>query len=387
MKKISQSPTQDSFVQNPYAFYDQVRASGDLFYWEDYNSVCAVSFPAVSALLKDRRFGREVPAEFAPEIPAHQKSFYDIEAHSMLELDAPRHTPLRGLVLRAFTSRRIKSLEPEITALAHELIDKLGMDEADLLSEFCTPIPVILICRLLGVPEETGSQLLDWSAKMVAMYQARRTRQIEEDAAQASLEFSDFMASYIEEKRKAPADDLISELIAAREDGNKLSHEELISTCILLLNAGHEATVHSMGNAVKTMLERDMRTVDARTVEEAIRFDPPLHSFSRYAKEDVHIFGHDFKRGDTVNCLLAAANRDPQAYENPNVFDPQRKGPVNTSFGGGVHFCVGAPLARLELVTALKVLFERCPNLSLVETPRYANVFHFHGLERLMVRR
>ncbi len=386
MKHLKQSPTDPEFVQNPYAFYDMAREHGDLIYWEDYKTVCAVSFPAVSGLLKDRRFGREIPLEFAPPIADHTKAFYDLEAHSMLELEPPRHTRLRSLVLRAFTSRRIKSLEPEITQLALSLIDRFPDGEFDLLKSFCTPIPVVVICRLLGVPEENAAQLLDWSAKMVSMYQARRSREIEESAAQASSEFSDYIRAHIQLKRQAPSDDLISELIRARDEGDALSEEELITTCILLLNAGHEATVHTMGNTVKLLLNLGIRDATPEIVEEAIRYDPPLHSFTRYAKEDVSVFGHDFKRGDAVNCLLASANRDPQAYENPNVFDPTRKGPVNTSFGGGIHFCVGAPLARLELVTALNVLFERCPKLALGENSEFANVYHFHGLRSLLVR-
>ena len=387
MKSIKQSPTDPDFVQNPYAFYDSAREHGPLVYWEDYQTICAVSFEAVSTLLKDRRFGRELPSDLAPPIATHTKPFYDLEAHSMLELEPPRHTQLRALVLRAFTSRRIKSLEPEIRALAHGLIDAFPSGDFDLLKAFCTPIPVIIICRLLGVPEKDAAQLLDWSAKMVSMYQARRTREIEEDAAQASTEFADYIRRHIQTKRAAPADDLISELIRARDEGGSLSEDELITTCILLLNAGHEATVHTMGNTVKLLLSLGITDITTEVVEEAIRFDPPLHSFTRYAKEDVTVFGHAFRRGEAVNCLLASANRDPAAYPYPNVFDPARKGPVNTSFGGGIHFCVGAPLARLELVTALKVLFERCPTLSPADPSEFANVYHFHGLKALMVRR
>ena len=176
-------------------------------------------------------------------------------------------------------------------------------------------------------------------------------------------------------------------MIAAEEGGKHLSTEELITTCILLLNAGHEATVHTMGNGVKTLLEQGIQTIDARVIEEVLRFDPPLHIFSRWAQEDVTLLGHDFKRGDQVNCLLAAANHDPLAYPDPGKFDPARKGPQMTSFGGGIHFCVGAPLARLELLNALQILWARCPDLALAEPPIYADVYHFHGLERLMVTR
>lgn len=386
MQHLSQSPTDPEFVQNPYGFYDHARAMGDLFFWNEYNSVCAVSHVAVSTILKDRRLGREVPAQFAPTIPDHLKPFYAVEAHSMLELNPPRHTRLRGLVLRAFTSRRIAALEPEITALCHVLIDDFPAGDFDLLTTYARTVPVVIIARLLGVPENRADDLLAWSNAMVAMYMSGRTRAIEDRAIQATQDFVAFMRAHVDEKRNAPADDLISHLIAAEEDGEKLTTDELITTCILLLNAGHEATVHTLGNAIKTLLERDIRNVDAATVEEALRFDPPLHLFERWAIEDCDLFGHTFKRGDKVSCLLGAANRDPAAYKDPHVFNPVRKEPVNTAFGGGMHFCVGAPLARLELRVAMQVLFERCPNLTLARPANYADVFHFHGLDALHVR-
>lgn len=386
MQHLSQSPRDPAFVQDPYAFYDAARAGGDLFWWEDYGAVCAVSRAAVAACLKDKRMGREVPAEFAPAIPAHVAPFYEVEAHSMLELNPPRHTRLRGLVLRAFTSRRIAALEPEIEALCHDLINAFPRGGFDLLQAYARAVPVVIIARLLGVPEERADDLLAWSNAMVAMYVAGRSRATEDCAVAATQDFVAFIRAHIDEKRKAPADDLISHLIAAEEAGDKLGTDELVSTCILLLNAGHEATVHTMGNAVKTLLERDIRKADETIVEEALRFDPPLHIFDRFVIEDCTLFGHDFKRGDNVKCLLGAANRDPAAYPDPHNFDPARKGPVNVAFGGGIHFCVGAPLARLELRVALQVLFERCPNIALAEPPRYADTYHFHGLDRLMVR-
>lgn len=387
MKTVFQDPTDDAFVQNPYPFYDSMRPHGDLFQWGDYNMTCAVSHGAVSALLRDRRFGREVPPESAQPIPDHLRPFYDIEAHSMLELEPPRHTRLRGLVLRAFTTRRIAGLVPEITALSHDLIDRFPTGPFDIIDHFAKPIPVIIICRLLGVPEERSEDLLRWSNAMVAMYQARKTREIEDAAVAATLEFRDFITGYIAEKRRNPADDLLSQLIAAEEAGEKLSTDELITTCILLLNAGHEATVHTLGNGIKTLLENGHRDITETAVEELIRFDPPLHMFTRWAYEDVELFGHHFKHGDQVGLLLGAANRDAKVYPDPNTFDPFRKGPQNTSFGGGIHFCVGAPLARLEVLHALRALFDRFPDLKIATPPRYADLYHFHGLENLMVSR
>ena len=386
MRKINQSPTDADFVQNPYPFYDRARTTGDFFWWNDYDMACAVSHQTVHAVLRDRRMGRECPAELAPDIPPHLQPFYDVEAHSMLELEPPRHTRLRALVLRAFTSRTIAGLAPDIRALCHKLIDDFPDRPFDLLTAYAQPVPVVIISRLLGVPEDRADDLVRWSNAMVAMYQARRTPQIEADAITATNDFVSFMRGYIAKRRKTPTDDLISTLIAAEADGERLSEDELITTCILLLNAGHEATVHTLGNGTKTLLQHGVTEITDASVEEIIRFDPPLHMFTRWVYEDVIIGDHTFKRGDQIACLLAAANRDPAAYPDPNRFDPTRKGAQNTSFGGGIHFCVGAPLARLELKVALEVLFERYPNLALEGAPQYGDVYHFHGLERLMVR-
>ncbi len=389
MKTLFQSPVEPGFVQNPYPFYDEARQYGDLVYWGDYNKVAAVSYRAVQALLKDRRFGREVPAELREPGPAHLAPWLNVEAHSLLEAEPPRHTRLRALVMRAFTTRSIASLAPSIEQLCHTLMDRFPATEFDLLDAYCTQVPVITICRLLGVPEDMSPQLLRWSHDMVAMYQASRNHQTEDNAARAAQEFTDFLTRYIEQRRSDPRDDLITRLIAAEEDGEKLSRDELVATCILLLNAGHEATVHSLGNGMKTLLQTGSRPlapdeIDA-AVEEILRYDPPLHMFTRYAYEDVEIFNHRFSRGDEVALLLGAANRDPAVWNAPNTFDPTRPIVTNTSFGGGLHFCVGAPLARLEMRIALQVLFQRAPELRLSAQPEYSNSYHFHGLTRLPV--
>lgn len=393
LPSLSQSPTEDTFVQNPYPFYDRARALGPLFLWTDYDLVCSASANVVGAILRDRRFGRETPAELKIPEPEHLAPFYDVERHSLLELEPPSHTRLRSLVLRAFTSRRIAGLAPEIERLAHELIDAAPEGEFDLIRHFAQPLPVIIIARLLGVPEERADDLLAWSNAMVAMYQARRSREIEDGAARAAAEFSAFLRDLVEQRRQAPADDLITQLIRAETDDGKLTSDEMIATCILLLNAGHEATVHTIGNGVKALLEngtgRAALTPDRveATVEEILRFDPPLHLFTRWAYEDVEIAGHRFRRGDRVGCLLAAANRDPAVWDEADRFVPDRSLKPNLSFGTGIHFCVGAPLARLELRIALPVLFDRLPGLRIAQAPRYANLYHFHGLEQLVVSR
>ena len=392
MKRLTQSPTDPAFVQDPYPFYDRARSAGPVVWWEDYGMPVATTAEAVNALLRDRRFGREVPEDKRRDIPEHLCPFYDIEAHSMLELEPPRHTRLRSLVLRAFTSRRIAALAPEIKTLCHELIDAFPDGPFDLIPAYCTKVPVIVIARLLGVPEDRAGDLLRWSNAMVTMYQDRRTRADEDTAVQASRDFSDFLRSYVETRRETPADDLITHLIAAEEGGEKLSTDELITTCILLLNAGHEATVHTMGNGIAALLAQDSPVpairpeVIDRAVEEILRWDPPLHLFTRWAYEDCEVAGHRFAPGDEVGLLLASANRDPAQWPDAETFDPFRPAKPNASFGAGLHFCVGAPLARLELKIALPALFARVPDLRLAAPPRYANLYHFHGLSSLMVQ-
>lgn len=381
MKSLSQLPTDPAFVQNPYPFYERARALGDLVYWDDYTRICATSYAAVNHFLRDKNWGREIPSEFVEPIPTRIQPFMNIEEHSMLELDPPRHTKLRNSVLRSFTSTRIKCLTPDIEILANHLIDCFD-NTPDLLPAFCTPIPITIIARLIGAPETDAPLLLDWSHKMVTMYQASRTSADEDAAASASADFAAYLTDLQIERMKRPQQDLLSALLTV--SATKLSGPELTTTCILLLNAGHEATVHALANATKTFLETGTKPTDT-SIEETLRYDPPLHLFERHAKSDVEVFGYRFKRGDTVACLLASANRDPANFLAPETFQPERTRNTHFSFGQGIHFCLGAPLARLELQIALKTLFKRCPNMRLIEQPSYTNSYHFHGLAALKV--
>jgi unspecific monooxygenase len=391
MQTVHQHPCDSAFVQDPYATYRQWRHE-PLLWWAEYGMPVSARFEVVNTLLRDRRFGREAPSGCVPERPAHLKPFYDFESRSMLEREPPTHTRLRSLVLRAFTSRRIEALEGEVLSLAHQLIDAFPDGPFDLLPALAERVPVIVIARMIGVPESMAPQLLQWSHDMVGMYQAKRDRAMEDRAVAATLAFSEYIRSLAEVRRSAPGHDLISELLAAEADGDKLSMDELITTVVLLLNAGHEATVHAIGNGINTLLEHGVwAALNADTldgmVEETLRFDPPLHMFTRYALQDVTLEnGLSFKQGETIGLMLAADNRDPVRFGQANTFDPFRTDGQNVSFGAGIHFCIGAPLARLEMEVALPLLFQRLPRLALAETPRYHNAYHFHGLESLKVR-
>lgn len=389
IETFHQDPRDPAFVQNPYPFYDSTRDAGRLFYWQDFGVLCSVNHKTVNAILRDRRFGREAPEGFEPKHPPHLAPFYEVEKHSILELEPPTHTRLRSLLVRAFTTRRIAALEPEIEALTHQLIAAFPEGDVDLMPAFAEKLPIIIISRLLGVPEDMADQLVAWSHDMVAMYQARRDRTTEDAAVKATIEFSRFIRDHIDARRNDPRDDLITHLIAAKDEGEKLSTDELITTCILLLNAGHEATVHGFINGIKGLLDHpnvlDTPERTFATVEETFRFDPPLHMFLRYAMQNFTAFGHDFKTGDQIGLLLAGANRDPEKFADPSDFDVERGGIGNLSFGAGLHFCIGTPLAKLEMAVALPILFATYPDMKLAETPEYADLYPFHGLKSLRV--
>lgn len=391
MQTLIQSPLDPEFVQDPYRLYARVLSDDPVQYWRDYGMMAVFDAATVHMLLRDRRLGRATPQDQHSPAPDHLTGFERIERHSMLDMEPPKHTRLRGLVLRAFTSRRVKALTPDIHQICDDLCGAFPVGSFDLVPAFCTALPVRVIARLLGVPEEMSNELLRWSNTMVAMYQANRNHQTEVAANAAATEFSDFLSKYIDARRHTPRDDLITHLIAAEEDGEKLSRDEMIATCILLLNAGHEATVHTMGNAVKALLQTaqpaSVLAPDriAATVEELLRFDPPLHMFTRYAYEDILVNGHLLEKGRQVALILGAAGRDPARFDRPDRFDPLREPAPHAAFGGGLHFCVGAPLARLELQLGLQRLFAHAPDLRLAGTPRYANTYHFHGLGQLNV--
>ena len=384
------SPTDPVFVQDPYPSYRAIRDACPLFLWEDYGHLCAADAATVDALFRDRRFGREAPGR--PPPPDHVKPFHDLDALSMLEREPPAHTRLRRLVNRAFVSRAIASLRPRVEALADALLDALpAAGTVDLLPAFAEPIPVAIIAELLGVPGADAPQLLAWSHAMVAMYRPGRSRADEEAAVAATRAFSAYLGDHLAVRRSQPRDDLLTLLATAPAD--EISGDEAVANAVLLLNAGHEATVHAIGNAVAALLGSGLDAAacfatperTAATVEEALRFEPPLHLFTRTCLESALVAGVAFRPGDRVGLLIGAANRDPARWSAPDRLDPFRAAAPHVAFGGGLHFCLGAPLARLELEVALPRLFARRPTLRLAGPPRFADRYHFRGLEALTV--
>ncbi|PPJ46972.1 cytochrome P450 [Rhizobium sp. KAs_5_22] len=397
-RRVSLDARNPAFYSDPNRVYAALHASCPTFYWEEQKQWFFTGYDHVNGLLRDRRFGRQIlhiatREELGmPEPCPHTRHFDAAEAHSLLELEPPEHTRLRTLVNRAFVSRHVEKMKPEIETLANGLIDAFEKDgRTELLSSFADIIPVTMIARMIGIPEEMGPQLLKWSHDYVGMYMFKRNRADEEAADRSAREFADYVRGMIAERRAHPRDDLLTHMIHTEHKGQFLTEDELISTTIVLLNAGHEATVHQIGNSVRIILESGLSTAEMfrdeaateRTVEETLRICAPVHIFQRYCLEPAEIDGVTFKRGDKVSLILAAANLDPLKFTDPLSFKPERNEAPNLSFGAGIHFCIGAPLARLELNIVLPLLFKRLPGLKLAAPPKVKDVYHFHGLERL----
>lgn len=331
----------------------------------------------------------------APEWPAHLTAFARTERHSLLALEGSAHTRLRRRSALAFSSRRSNALAESIRDVAHQAVDTVASQAtADLLPLWASQVPVTVIARLLGVPDDQREQLLTWSHAMVRVYTMTQSRAEEDAAEAAAAAFESCLLEIVRARRKAPLDDLISDFCALSGE-DTMSDEEIVSTAILLLNAGHEATVHQLGNAVVTLLEHPqlnpatlLATTDSttRTVQELGRYRTPLHLFTRYAQQDMDIgHGVHLRRGEQLGLLLGAANHDPKKFAAPWTFNPIREDGANLGFGAGVHFCLGVHLARLEIGIALQVLFERLPKLTLAEPVSVSDTWHFHGLDSLLV--
>jgi cytochrome P450 len=355
----------------------------------------------VRACLRDRRLGRnfrhvgsEDEFEAAEPLDPRRQAFWDTERWSLLWIEPPEHTRIRRLVAAAFTPRSVEAMGAPAAELAHELLPD---GDFDLLRDYAQPYSIAVICRLLGVPTDRGRDLLDWSHAMVKMYELDTTEAQAEAATRAAAEFRDYVLDLIEGRRGRPRDDLVTRLVEARVEGRRLSDPEIVSTIIVLLNAGHEATVNTLGNGVLALLrhpEQWARLVrgevsPAVAVEELIRWDPPLQLFERWVLEDgVEIAGRPVPRGAKIALLFGAANRDPRVFLDADAFDVARDNAAeHIGFGGGIHVCIGAPLARIELEASLRALVELAPRLELAEEPRRNRAFVIWGLEALRVSR
>ncbi len=385
-------PHNSEFQQNPYPAFEALRVDGPAF-WDEASSMWYfLNHADVDGLLRERRLGRE-PLGGLPA--AAESAFEMLNQHSMFDMEPPDHTRLKTLVHKVFTPRRVESLRAQIAAECERLLDAAaaagGMEA---LADYAAPLPVAVIAELLGVPAADRHKLRPWSAAIVAMYELAPSAAVAAAAETASAEFSEYLRALSRARQKTPGDDLISALAQVQEEGARLSEDELIATCVLLLNAGHEATTNAFGNGLWALLRHPEQLADLRrepgrlpeAIEEMLRWDTPLQLFRRWVRTEVEIQGIRLAVGQQVGLLFGAANRDPAVFAQPEAFDIRRGPTPHLAFGAGIHYCLGAPLARLELQLSFAALLRRFPTMRLAGAePAYAPRFVIRGLEELRV--
>ncbi|WP_316770993.1 cytochrome P450 [Streptomyces sasae] len=393
-------PWAPDFLADPYPAYAELRARGRVQYFEPTNQWLVPHHADVSALLRDRRLGRTYQHRFTHEDfgrtapPPEHEPFHTLNDHGMLDLEPPDHTRIRRLVSKAFTPRTVERLKPYVAKLAGELVD--GLVEAgggDLLKDVAEPLPVAVIAEMLGIPEADRAPLRPWSADICGMYELNPSEETAARAVRASVEFSEYLLELIAERRAEPGDDLISGLIEAHDEGDRLTEQEMISTAVLLLNAGHEATVNATVNGWYALFRNPAQLAALRAdhslvptaIEELMRYDTPLQLFERWVLDEVEVDGTTIPRGAEIAMLFGSANHDPAVFRDPGHLDLTRGDNPHISFSAGIHYCIGAPLARIELAASMTALLERAPTLSLSAEPERKPNFVIRGLEGLRV--
>ena len=379
--------TDPQVVADPYAALAACRSTAPVGWHGALGMYVATSHAACNAVLRDRALGR-IFQERAPE--ADWDTFNWLHADSILDSEPPKHTRLRRLIAGAFGRGHVQRLAPRIEKLAAGLVQDCAATvsesgSVDVIEGLAEPLPVLVIAELLGVPEADRHLLRPWSQAIVRMYEMTRTPHEEAEAQRASREFAAYVEDLAADRARHPGEDLLSDLVAARDGSDRLSPRELVATAVLLLNAGHEASVNGFGNGLASLLAAGGDFGDPVTlVEEMLRHDSPLHLFERTATHDTVIEGVPVRAGQKIAALLGAANRDPAVFDDPDDFRPDRDPNPHLAFGAGIHFCVGAPLARLELATSAGVLLGRWPRLLVVEAVRRPT-FVLRGYERLVI--
>lgn len=397
-------PGSPEFLMDPYPELSRVREAARVFYDAGRGRWFVTRHEDVRSCLRAKQLGRNFRHVLAPEeigvtpLDARWQAFWDSERWSLLWLEPPDHTRLRRLVAAAFTPRSVESLRAPAHELAAELLEPLvEAGEMELLYDYAQPYSIAVICRMLGVPLDRHRDLLEWSHRMVKMYEFDVPVEAATAANRAAAEFQDYVRELIGERRAKPRDDMVTALVKAEVDGVRLSEDEIVSTVIVLLNAGHEATVNTLGNGTLAFArhpEQWQRVVSGEVapsvaVEEMIRFDPPLQLFERWVLADDFAVGDvQIPLGAKIAMLFGAANRDPRVFEHPDEFDVGRpNAPQHVGFGGGIHVCIGAPLARIELEASVAALRRYWPDFDLVEEPRRTGAFVIWGLEGLRLAR
>ena len=368
-----------AFLRDPYPELGLLRERAAVSWHAGTGRWLAASHAAADAVLRDRRLGRFWRDREPTEA---WEPFNLLHRNQMMENEPPVHTRLRSLVAKAFARGHVERLRPAVAAEAAALLTAAG-PEFDLLADVAEPLAVTVIAELLGVPVADRHRLRPWSAAIVRMYEVSRTPEAEAAALTACREFADYLRDMAARRRAEPRDDLITHLVAVRDGTDALSDDELVASAILLLNAGHEASVNAFAGGMVALLRhpgqlarlRADRGLTTTAAEEMIRYDPPLHMFVRTAATPVQLAGVTIPAGAEVAALLGAANRDPAVFADPDAFDAGRDPNPHLGFGAGLHFCLGAPLARIELQAALAALLDHAPSLALAAEPVHRPTF------------
>jgi cytochrome P450 len=395
------APDDLGFIADPYPAYAELRERTPIVLDQPTDHWLVSRYEDVNTLLRDRRFGRTYhhlanDEEMGrPSAPEWHAPFWHLVRSGILDMEPPDHTRVRRLVSKAFTPRMAEGLRPHVQRLMDENVDGVaGSGEIDLIPSIAEPLPVAVIAQLLGVPDEDRHLLRPWSADICRMYELAPTEEDARLAIRACVEFSDYLRQLSRARRADPREDLVSGLAEVVDEGERLTEDELIGTCVLLLNAGHEATVNVTGNGWWSLFRypdqlRRLRadpSLVPRAIEELMRFDTPLQMFERWVLEDVEICGVDVPKGAELGLLFGSANHDPAVFERADELDLGRDPNPHLAFGAGVHFCLGAPLARIELETSFATLLRRFPRMELVEEPAWKPNYIIRGLEALRVR-
>jgi cytochrome P450 len=387
------NPFDPAVLADPYPYYRRMREE-DPVHWNPTLRIWLLTRHAdVLELLRDERFSadRTKSERYVPPPPDRAP-----EARSMLVLDPPDHTRLRELVSKAFTARMVERLRPRVESIAAELVERIsGSAEVDLIDEFAYPLPVVVIAEMLGIPTRDRIRFQEWSATLVRGLDpvSLIDPETQEAVFQAGRALNEYLRGVIAERRREPADDLITGMIAARDQGDLLSEAELVAMCNLLLVAGHETTVNLIGNGTLALLRHPDQLERLRrepalaksAVEELLRFAPPVHWTGRVAAEEIEMDGRTVEPGQFVLGVLAGVNRDPAVFPDPDRLDITRDPNPHLGFGRGIHFCLGAPLARLEAQIALPMLLERFPELRLTGEPVPRPTWNLRGYAHLPV--
>jgi cytochrome P450 len=366
-----------AFTPDPYPEYHRLRQAGPVQFVASAGSWLVTGHAAATAILKDLRFGKANPAlrgDAAAQLPEPVQHLFGTIQHWMLAQDPPEHTRLRSLSGTAFTPKVIEGLRPHIREIAERLLDEAaGKGHMDLIAEFAYPLPVTVIAELLGVPVEDRDKFRAWSSAVAGTADAAESLEKFLNAGAGMQQISAYLREIIAQRRQEPRHDLLSAMIAARDEGRQFSEDELVATAVLLLVAGHETTVNLIGNGTLALLthpEEQRRLLEQPdliqpAVEELLRFDSPVQAVRRVAREDVTMGEQTIRAGQPLSVMLGAANRDPAVFAEPDRLDIARTPNPHLAFSSGIHFCLGAPLARLEGQIALATLCRRFPNLAL----------------------